>query len=148
MDRPVRRAAEEGNSGLEQHSGESSADPQRAAEDDEPDARLDRSAEGTMKVHQLDQSVIIDPETGSPAHALVLYGGLFGWEGGWFLNEIPGYMKEATVFCLPKHYTNSCQKCLDELHSKVSPDSIRSYSLAGYSRGGIEVYRYRGLKEW
>jgi len=101
-----------------------------------------------MKITKLDQSIIINPELDAPAHAMVLYGGLFGWEGAWFLHEIPQYVQEATIFCLPKHYTNPCQKCMDELHSIVSPDSIKSYSLAGYSRGGIEVYRYRGLREW
>lgn len=102
---------------------------------------------GRLKTHQLTQSVIVDPEVES-AHAVVLYGGLFGWEGAWFLHEIPTYMKVATVFCLPKHYTNDCSKCLDELHSKVDPSKIASYSLCGYSRGGIEVYRYRTLKPW
>src|SRR5437867_38683 len=80
--------------------------------------------------------------------AVVVYGGLYNLEGKWLLTKIPYHLLQNTIFVLPKHFTNSCTACLDELHSKVDPNNIDGYSLCGYSRGGIEVYRYRTLKHW
>ena len=100
-----------------------------------------------MKIHRLSRCVVVDPET-SPAPAVVVYGGLYGWEGEWLVHEIPPYLLAKVIFVLPRHFTNDCGACLKELHTKISPENISSYSLCGYSRGGVEVYRYQNLIEW
>ena len=100
-----------------------------------------------MGVVEKTLSYVIVPEV-NPSPAIVLYGGLYGYEGAWFLKHIPGGMQQNVAFVLPKHYTNDCADCLKELHSAVPAEQISSYSLCGYSRGGVEVYRNRGLKEW
>ena len=100
-----------------------------------------------MKTYDLGTCVVIDPER-DKSPAVVVYGGLYGWEGAWFLHEIPAYLKNSVTFVLPKHFTADCSACLKELHSKIGPDKISSYSLCGYSRGGVEVYRYKNLMPW
>ncbi len=100
-----------------------------------------------MKTHRLGNCVVSDPERG-PSPAVVVYGGLYGWEGEWLVREIPQYLLGSVVFVLPTHYTNDCNACLNELHTKISPQNITSYSLCGYSRGGVEVYRYRNIAQW
>lgn len=100
-----------------------------------------------MKHYNLPTCVVVDPELDA-APAVVLYGGLYGWEGNWFLHRIPVSLQSELIFVLPNHYTNDCDACLKELHSKIDTDKIKSYSLCGYSRGGIEVYRYRALMTW
>ena len=100
-----------------------------------------------MKILRLEKCVVLDPEH-TPAPAVVIYGGLYGWEGEWLVKEIPSYLRATVAFVLPKHYTNDCNACLSELHTTIKPEDISSYSLCGYSRGGVEVYRYRNLKQW
>lgn len=100
-----------------------------------------------MAVVPLQKSVVITPER-SPAPAIVFYGGLYGLEGAWLVHKIPQYMQQSVAFVLPRHYTTDCTACLNELHSQFAAEKISSYSLCGFSRGAIEVYRYRDLKSW
>jgi hypothetical protein len=100
-----------------------------------------------VKTLRLGNSIVLDPESG-PTSAVVVYGGLYGWEGEWLVPEIPVYLRSSAIFVLPRHFTNDCNACLKELHTKISPENITSYSLCGYSRGGVEVYRYRNLAQW
>ena len=100
-----------------------------------------------MKTFNLSNCVVLDPESGS-APAIVVYGGLYGWEGAWLAPKIPSDLKQSTIFVLPTHYTNDCATCLKELRAEISPDKISSYSLCGYSRGGIDVYKYLKLETW
>ena len=100
-----------------------------------------------MKVFRLGQCIVTDPES-SPCPAVVVYGGLRGWEGEWMLHKIPHDLLGSVAFVLPTHFTNDCNACLKELHAKIGPEKITSYSLCGYSRGGVEVYRYRNLAQW
>lgn len=94
----------------------------------------------------LSHSVVTLPAT-DPAGAVVVYGGLYGWEGGWLINQIPVALQNSLVFILPKHYSNSCTACLDEVDKKLKL-TISSYAICGYSRGGIEVYRNLRTKPW
>jgi hypothetical protein len=57
-------------------------------------------------------------------------------------------LQHSVIFVLLYHYTTDCALCLQELRANVSPDKIGSYSLCGYSRGGICVYQYWKLEEW
>ena len=100
-----------------------------------------------MKTLHLANSIILDPESDS-APAAVVYGGLYNWEGAWLIPRIPEDLKKNVIFVLPTHYTNDCAVCLKELRDKISPDKISSYSLCGYSRGGIDVYKYFRLVNW
>ena len=100
-----------------------------------------------MKTLHVGNSIVIDPES-SPSPAVVVYGGLYGWEGKWLVHEIPASLRGSVIFVLPTHFTHDCNACLKELHTKISPANISSYSLCGYSRGGVEVYRYRNLAQW
>ena len=94
----------------------------------------------------LDLSVVTLPDTDWP-RAVVVYGGLYGWEGAWLLNQIPASLQSGLVFILPRHYGNSCQACLDEVDKKLDL-TISAYAICGYSRGGIEVYRNLNTKPW
>jgi hypothetical protein len=94
----------------------------------------------------LDRSVVIVPDTDWP-RAVVVYGGLYGWEGAWLIKQIPAALQSALLFVLPKHYTNDCAACLAEVDTRLKIP-ISSYALCGYSRGGIEVYRNMNLKPW
>lgn len=84
------------------------------------------------------------------AHAIVLYGGLMGWEGSWFLlhKKIPASMMQKFYFIMPNHFTNRCKDCLDEFRAQVKPTNVAGYSLCGFSRGAQEVYRNRELEAW
>ena len=84
------------------------------------------------------------------APAIVLYGGLRGWQGAWFLNhhKIPPTMLQNVYFILPILFTNKCKDCLDEFRAKVDPKNVSRYSLCGYSRGAQEVYRNKDLEQW
>ena len=100
-----------------------------------------------MKILRLGHCVVTDPES-SPCPAVVVYGGLYGWEGEWLVHEIPQDLLRSVIFVLPTHFTNDCNACLKELHAKIGPEKITSYSLCGYSRGGVEVYRYQSIVPW
>ena len=100
-----------------------------------------------MKTLRLGHCIVLDPESG-PTSAVVVYGGLRGWEGEWLVSKIPQHLRSSVIFVLPRHFKNECKACLKELQTKISPEKITSYSLCGYSRGGIEVYRYRDLEQW
>ncbi len=100
-----------------------------------------------MAVVELDTSVIVTPDKAS-APAIVLYGGLYGLEGAWFVKQIPEKVLKSAVWVLPKSYKNDVKKALKELHGQYSPDNITSYSLCGYSRGAVEVYRHKAVKDW
>ena len=100
-----------------------------------------------MKTLNLTSSVVLDPESSS-APAVVVYGGLYSWEGAWLAPKIPSDLKQTAIFVLPTHYTNDCATCLRELRAEISPDKISSYSLCGFSRGGIDVYKYWNLETW
>jgi len=100
-----------------------------------------------VKTLHVGNSIVIDPESG-PSPAVVVYGGLYGWEGRWLVHEIPASLRGSVIFVLPTHFSHDCNACLKELHTKISPANISSYSLCGYSRGGVEVYRYRNLAQW
>lgn len=100
-----------------------------------------------MKTLYLNNSVVLDPGLDS-AQVVVVYGGLYGWEGAWLIHRIPVDLQHTTIFVLPYHYTTDCAACLKELRKTVTPDRISSYSLCGYSRGGICVYQYRKLEDW
>ncbi len=100
-----------------------------------------------VKTLRLGNSIVLDPESG-PSSAVVVYGGLHGWQGEWLVPEIPEYLRRSVIFVLPRDFRNDCNACLKELHRKISPENITSYSLCGYSRGGVEVYRYRNLAQW
>ncbi len=104
-----------------------------------------------MKKVDRTNSVITLPDTmpDSPT-AVVLFGGLYHWEGGWFLTtkQIPDSLLEKAVFLLPKHYTNDLRDGLKELAGALDGVEPGRMALCGYSRGGIEVYRYRSLKDW
>ena len=94
----------------------------------------------------LQRSVVSVPDADWPS-AVVVYGGLYGWEGAWLLKQIPPSLKSRLLFVLPKHYTADCAACLDEVDKKLNIP-ITSYALCGYSRGGIEVYRNLNTKPW
>ncbi len=100
-----------------------------------------------MKTLHLASSVVLDPELDS-APVVVVYGGLYGWEGAWLIHKIPVDLQHRCIFVLPSHYTNDCAACLKELRAKVDSGKIASYSLCGYSRGGIDVYQYWKLEDW
>lgn len=100
-----------------------------------------------MKTLHLPHSIVLDPETDS-APAVVVYGGLMGWEYDWLIPRLPMDLKQSVIFILPTHYLVDCAICLKEFHGKISASRISSYSLCGYSRGGINVYKYRRLVEW
>lgn len=95
----------------------------------------------------LSQSIISIPDR-DVAPAVVVYGGLHGSEGSWLLSSIPGMLTQNVIFVLPRHFTNSCRSCIEELLTVVSPERISSFSLCGYSRGGLEVYRNSRLVRW
>ena len=101
-----------------------------------------------ITVHKLGTSVVFDPGLQQAAPAVVLFGGLYGWEGPWFKEHLPANTLNEMIFACPLHYTNDCADALKDLSSVISDDKISSYSLCGYSRGGIEVYRYKDLKDW
>jgi hypothetical protein len=87
------------------------------------------------------------------APAVVLYGGLYGWEGDWFLtgHNIPFVLLQSVYFILPGHYTIKYKDCITEFRASVGPEGIsriRGYSLCGFSRGAQEVYRYRDAEQW
>jgi hypothetical protein len=84
------------------------------------------------------------------APAIVFYGGLMGWEGGWFLhhNRIPPVMLQKAYFILPTHFTNSCKTCLQEFRANVNAKNVTQYSICGFSRGAQEVYRNKDLEQW
>jgi hypothetical protein len=100
-----------------------------------------------MKTLHTTHSIVLDPETDS-APVAVVYGGLYGWEYDWLIPRLPLDLKQSVIFVLPTHYLVDCGACLKELHQKISPDRISSYSLCGYSRGGINVYKYLTLVDW
>jgi hypothetical protein len=100
-----------------------------------------------VKTVDLEHCYVTMPDGGASS-AVVVYGGLYHLEGKWLIDKIPDSLKDKFVFVLPKHFTNNCGDCIDEMLSQVGDAAIDSYSLCGYSRGGIEVYRYRMLKEW
>ena len=100
-----------------------------------------------MRNLHLSDCIVLDPELDS-APAAVVYGGLYGWEGGWLINKIPADLLQSVIFVLPYHYTTDCALCLKQLRSKVSADKTSSLSLCGYSRGGICVYQYWKLEDW
>jgi len=101
-----------------------------------------------VKSLQLRQCIVTIPDN-DVASAVVLYGGLMGWEGQWFLNhrKIPSVFLERLYFILPTHFTNSCGECLREFRSKVK-HNIAQLSLCGFSRGAQEVYRNQRLEKW
>ena len=102
-----------------------------------------------MKRLDLKNCIVTIPGQDS-APAVVLYGGLRGWEGEWFLNhhKIPAAMLQSLYLIMPTHFTNKCQDCLDEFRANVNPANVTRYSLCGYSRGAQEVYRNRDLEQW
>jgi hypothetical protein len=100
-----------------------------------------------MKTHNFSNCVILDPGS-DHAPAIVVYGGLYGWEGSWLTHRIPLGIRQSAIFVLPTHYTNDCGHCLKRLRATISPDRISSYSLCGYSRGGIAVYQNLSLEDW
>lgn len=95
-----------------------------------------------MSVLQLSRSVVSVPDRDWPP-LVVVYGGLYGWEGKWLLPKIPTVLRQSSILVLPRHYTNDCKACLTEYFQSTSmdPDDVSSYALCGYSRGGLEVYR-------
>lgn len=101
-----------------------------------------------MKSLQLRQCIVTIPDN-DVASAVVLYGGLMGWEGQWFLrnHKIPAVFLDRLYFILPTHFTNSCSACLAEFRSNVKRNITR-LSLCGFSRGAQEVYRNQGLEDW
>ena len=94
----------------------------------------------------LDLSVVNLPDQGRSA-AVVVYGGLHQLEGAWLLTQIPAPLRQKLLFILPKRYTHDCRRCLDEVGGRLSPN-VSSYSLCGFSRGGIEVYRNVNTARW
>ena len=94
----------------------------------------------------LKNSVVSIPDADWP-RAVVVYGGLYGWEGGWLLKHIPPALKSRLLFILPTHYTVDCRACLDEVDKKLKIP-ISAYALCGYSRGGVEVYRNLNTEPW
>jgi hypothetical protein len=102
-----------------------------------------------MKATKTTHCIITNPEKAN-APAIVLYGGLRGREGDWFLkqNRIPDSMLQNSYLILPTHFTYSCQDCINEFERIVGPIRGTQYSLCGFSRGGIEVYRYAATRQW
>src|SRR5260370_35869968 len=100
-----------------------------------------------MKTLHVGNSIVIDPES-SPSPAVVVYGGLYGWEGKRLVHEIPASLRGSVIFVLPTHFTHDCNACLKELHTKISPASISSYALCVYSRCGIDVYTSTAAWQW
>ena len=102
-----------------------------------------------MKATYLKHCIITEPDR-KAAQAVVLYGGLMGWEGQWFLThlKIPASLLQNVYFILPIHFTNSLSACLREFRANVDQANISRYSLCGFSRGAQEVYRYRDLETW
>jgi hypothetical protein len=100
-----------------------------------------------MQTLELPTCFVLDPEIKS-APVVVVSGGLYSLEGKWLRHQIPLNLQRDVIFVLPKHYTNDCARCLKELNSKIGEDKIDSYSLCGFSRGGINVYAYWMLKAW
>jgi hypothetical protein len=103
-----------------------------------------------VKSIELNSCIVTIPDKTDPAPAVVLYGGLYGWEGDWFLThkKIPATMLDAVYFILPVSYTKSCKDCLKEFRKHVDKANVTRYSLCGYSRGAQEVYRNRNLESW
>ena len=101
-----------------------------------------------VKTINASNSIILDPESDSAAPVVVVYGGLMGWEGAWLIPRLPLGLKQSVIFVLPTHYNNSCAACLKELHASVGADRITTYSLCGFSRGGISLYKYLRLADW
>lgn len=102
-----------------------------------------------MKRIDLKHCIVTAPNNGA-TQAVVLYGGLMGWEGDWFLKHgrIPAMLLESVYFVLPTHFTNSCATCLAEFRNSVAADSVGRFSLCGFSRGAQEVYRNKKLERW
>ncbi len=103
-----------------------------------------------MKKLDLKNCIVTMPDKQAVYAAVVLYGGLWNMEGGWFLkqNRIPAELLESLHFIMPNHFTNKCKDCLDEFEKEVNTRNIGSYSLCGFSRGAQEVYRNRSLEQW
>ena len=101
-----------------------------------------------MKTLNTTNSIILDPESDSAAPVVVVYGGLMGWEGAWLIPRLPFDLKQSTIFVLPTHFNNSCATCLKELHARIGADRIASYSLCGFSRGGISLYKSLRMADW
>ena len=72
-----------------------------------------------MKRLDLKSCIVTLPDQ-DKSPAVVLYGGLMGWEGAWFLNhsKIPAALLQRLYFILPTHFTNKCQDCLDEFRRR------------------------------
>ncbi len=102
-----------------------------------------------MKRLDLKKCVVTLPDKNA-GPAVVVYGGLLGWEGDWFLKhkKIPASMLESVYFILPIHFTNRCSDCMDEFRASVDSKTVGRYSLCGFSRGAQEVYRNRNLESW
>jgi hypothetical protein len=103
-----------------------------------------------MKSVPLKNCIVTIPNTTDPVPAVVLYGGLYGWEGNWFLKykKIPTALLDAVYFILPVSYTRSCKDCLIDFRKHVDKARVTRLSLCGYSRGAQEVYRNRDLEAW
>ncbi len=103
-----------------------------------------------MKSVHLNNCIVTIPDKTDPAPAVVVYGGLYGWEGGWFLKhkKIPADLLDAVYFILPVSFMKKCKECLNEFRKHVDTTKVTRYSLCGYSRGAQEVYRNRDLEAW
>jgi hypothetical protein len=100
-----------------------------------------------MAKDSLDSEVtIVDPGLDKTA-VVILYGGLHGWEGDWFLKKgsIPKKLLDNLIFVLPKHFLVTCKDCFDALSHKVPASRVKAYAICGYSRGAQEVYRNLGF---
>ena len=101
----------------------------------------------------LSYSVVTKPDALS-SPAVVVYGGLYGMEGGWFLSHrvIPENLQQRLLFVLPCSFETDCQVCIREVVERVVKTQTRqitSWSICGFSAGGAQVYRnIRTTNNW
>ncbi len=100
-----------------------------------------------MKRYDLSTCIVLDPGLDS-APAIVVYGGLRGWQGAWLINRIPSDMLQSAFFIMPYQFTADCNVCLKEFRGKADTSKVSSYSLCGYSRGATPVYQYFKIEEF
>ena len=101
-----------------------------------------------MQTLTLGHCTVTVPEGERIFPVIVVYGGLRHLEGAWLVGQIPAPIQQSAIFVFPTHFSNNLAQCLSELRQAVPKERLGSYSLCGYSRGGVEVYRYMSLEPW
>lgn len=92
---------------------------------------------------------------------VILYGGLDvsgigSTLGKWILDKVPTDILKVAIVVAPleagvkdsRAFPYPFWGCLAEVIKLVSEDRISSFSLCGFSQGGIQVYQNRAAKDW